>query len=249
MNKLNNIKHVICIASGKGGVGKSFVSASLAAQIRRDGYKVGIIDADITGSSVARSFNLVDKRAIGTKELMDPIISKTGIKVMSVDFMFSGDKNQPVVFRSSLINQALLQFYSKTNWEELDFLLIDMPPGTSDVPITVFKEFNVDATIFVTTPQNLVGNIVQKSLNMAKLMNQNVLALVENMSYFICDNCNKKHYLFGESKLENLLKENNIDNHIQLPINNSYAKFIDEGNVENLEIQEIKNLAKIVENL
>lgn len=241
-----HIKNVIAVVSGKGGVGKSFITAALANQLEKKGYKVGIIDADITGPSIARSFGLNEK-AIGTETQICPVLTKSNIKIISINFMLE-DTETPVIWRSSLINSAITQFYEMTDWQDLDFLLIDMPPGTSDVQITVFKNFNLDGLIFVSTPQDLVGEVVQKSLNMAKLMNQKILALVENMSYFVCSECDKKHYIFGDSKLNNILIKNNIKNFVQIPIDSNYSKYIDNGSIEDINIEQIDDLIKIVEN-
>ncbi|MFR6221171.1 MAG: P-loop NTPase, partial [Anaerococcus sp.] len=179
----SNIKKTIAIMSGKGGVGKSSVTSMLAAKLSKDGNKVAILDADITGPSIPQAFGIKESvRSLEDGTLIAPE-SKSGIKIMSINLVLQ-DKSAPVVWRSSIVNNVLKQFYTDVDWGEIDYLLIDMPPGTSDIPLTVFQSLNIDGAIAVTTPQDLVGMVVEKSLNMAKMMGKEILGIVENMSYF-----------------------------------------------------------------
>ena len=178
----SNIKKTIAIMSGKGGVGKSSVTSMLAAKLSKDGNKVAILDADITGPSIPQAFGIKESvRSLEDGTLIAPE-SKSGIKIMSINLVLQ-DKSAPVVWRSSIVNNVLKQFYTDVDWGEIDYLLIDMPPGTSDIPLTVFQSLNIDGAIAVTTPQDLVGMVVEKSLNMAKMMGKEILGIVENMSY------------------------------------------------------------------
>ncbi len=231
-NSKNHIKHIIGIVSGKGGVGKSFVTSMIAVNLSKRGFKVGILDSDITGPSIPKSFGIFpDVR--GDKELMFPPESDGGIKVMSINLLLE-DPTQPVLWRGPVLGGVIKQFYCDAYWGELDFLLIDMPPGTGDVALTVFQSMPVDGTIIVSTPQDLVKMIVGKAVHMCDMMNVPVLGLVENMSYMECPCCNNKVYPFGESKLDEVAKEYNILALGSMPINPEYAKMIDAGRAEEI---------------
>ena len=199
MNKNSNIKKVIGVVSGKGGVGKSLVSCLLAAKCQKAGLKVGVLDADITGPSVPKSFGITS-RAMQDETGLLPTVTKTGVKMMSINLLLE-DVNSPVVWRGPVISGVIEQFWTDVNWGELDYLFVDMPPGTGDVALTVFQSLPVDGIVIVTTPQDLVKMIVNKAFNMAKIMNVPVLGLAENMNYYQCPDCGKKHNIFGESQI------------------------------------------------
>ena len=245
-NVNSNIKNVIAVVSGKGGVGKSLVTSMLAVYSQRAGYKTAVLDADITGPSIPHNFGLTEK-AYGTAEGIIPVTTATGIKTMSLNFL-TENPTDPVVWRGSMISNCAKQFYTDVLWEEVDYMFVDMPPGTGDVPLTIYKELPIKAIVVVTTPQDLVGMIVQKAINMAKKMNVPVVALVENMSYFVCDECNKKHFIYGEGNVKQIAKENGIAGVYQLPIHLETASLVDEGMVEKVEQLPIQALfAQIVD--
>ena len=205
-NPNNKIKNIIGVMSGKGGVGKSTVTALIAKKLNKMGYKVGILDADITGPSVPRLMGVQDERATSPngKDIY-PIITKDNIKTMSVNFMV-GDENQAIVWKGPIISNTVKQFYKDVMWEELDYLLIDMPPGTGDVPLTVMQSIPISGVVMVSVPQDMISMIVAKAVNMAKMLNVKVLGVVENMSYIQCPDCDKKIKLFEAEETEKFLK-------------------------------------------
>ena len=215
-NAKSHIQHVIGIVSGKGGVGKSLVTSELAVLLQKRGYKVGILDADVTGPSIPKVFGL-HGQAFGTDDGIIPFETKTGIKVMSVNLILD-DEETPVVWRGPVIAGVVKQFWNEVVWGELDYLLVDMPPGTGDVPLTVFQSLPVDGIVVVTSPQELVGMIVKKAYNMAQMMNIPVLGLIQNMSYIICPDCGKQIYIYGEGHGEETAKELNIPAYASLPM-------------------------------
>ncbi len=237
MNNNSNIKKVIGVVSGKGGVGKSLVSCLLAAKCQKAGLKVGVLDADITGPSVPKSFGITS-RAMQDDTGLLPTVTKTGVKMMSINLLLE-DVNSPVVWRGPVISGVIEQFWTDVNWGELDYLFVDMPPGTGDVALTVFQSLPVDGIVIVTTPQDLVKMIVNKAFNMAKLMNVPVLGLVENMSYYQCPDCGKKHNIFGESQIDETAKELGVPVLAKLPIDPEVAKLVDEGRVEEVECPQL----------
>lgn len=237
MNKNSNIKKVIGVVSGKGGVGKSFVSCLLAAKCQKAGLKVGVLDADITGPSVPKSFGITS-RALQDDTGLLPTVTKTGVKMMSINLLLE-DVNSPVVWRGPVISGVIEQFWTDVNWGELDYLFVDMPPGTGDVALTVFQSLPVDGIVIVSTPQDLVKMIVNKAFNMAKIMNVPVLGLVENMSYYQCPDCGKKHNIFGESQIDETAKELGVPVLAKLPIDPEVAKLVDEGRVEDVECPQL----------
>ncbi len=237
-NSLNKIKHLICISSGKGGVGKSFVTSLLASKLNKLGYKVGIIDGDIVGPSIPRAFGIKDKLEGDQNGLVFPFITKEGIKIVSSNLMISKE-DDPIVWRSQLTTSLLLQFYSDVYWGELDFLLIDMPPGTSDITLTAYQSLKVDGVIIVSTPQDLVKLIVTKSIKMAKLLNIPILGLIENMSYIECPNCKEKINLFGQSRLKEISKENDIKTYTSLPLSSLNLDLVDKGRIYDIENNDI----------
>ena len=237
MNKNSNIKKVIGVVSGKGGVGKSLVSCLLAAKCQKAGLKVGVLDADITGPSVPKSFGITS-RAMQDETGLLPTVTKTGVKMMSINLLLE-DVNSPVVWRGPVISSVIEQFWTDVNWGELDYLFVDMPPGTGDVALTVFQSLPVDGIVIVTTPQDLVKMIVNKAFNMAKIMNVPVLGLVENMSYYQCPDCGKKHNIFGESQIDETAAELGVPVLAKLPIDPNVAKLVDEGRVEDVECPQL----------
>lgn len=237
MNKNSNIKKVIGVVSGKGGVGKSLVSCLLAAKCQKAGLKVGVLDADVTGPSVPKSFGITS-RAMQDETGLLPTVTKTGVKMMSINLLLE-DVNSPVVWRGPVISGVIEQFWTDVNWGELDYLFVDMPPGTGDVALTVFQSLPVDGIVIVTTPQDLVKMIVNKAFNMAKIMNVPVLGLVENMSYYQCPDCGKKHNIFGESQIDETAAELGVPVLAKLPIDPNVAKLVDEGRVEDVECPQL----------
>lgn len=246
-SKENNIKKIIGIVSGKGGVGKSTVTSLLAVGLAKRGYKVGIMDADITGPSIPKAFG-VTKEVYGNGELMFPPVTNLGIKVMSINLLI-GDPTKPVLWRGPVIGGAVKQFYTDVLWEELDYLLIDMPPGTGDVALTIFQSLPVDGVVIVSTPQDLVSMIVGKAVNMCKMMNVKMVGLVENMSYMSCPCCGEKLHPFGPSKLEEVASEYGLAPLAQVGINPDVANLIDQGLVEEVLTDELDAACSALENL
>ncbi len=227
------VRKVIGVVSGKGGVGKSTVSGTLAVMLRRMGYRVGILDADITGPSVPKMFGIHEK-AMGDGEYIYPAETDTGIEVMSINLLLEND-DTPVVWRGPVIAGAVKQFWEEVAWGEMDVMVIDMPPGTGDVPLTVFQSIPVDGVVVVTTPQDLVSMIVRKAVNMAGMMNIHVLGLIENMAYATCPDCGKRINIFGESRIAQEAAELSLPVLAQLPIDPKTAKLCDMGLIETVE--------------
>lgn len=229
-NEYSNVKRVIAVISGKGGVGKSLVTSLLAVNMRRRGYNVAVLDADITGPSIPKSFG-VSGDVTGQDGQIFPLVSKTGIEMMSVNLLLE-DETRPVVWRGPVIAGTVKQFWTDVVWNDVDYMFVDMPPGTGDVPLTVFQSLPVTGAIVVTSPQDLVSMIVKKSVNMAKLMNIPVVGLVENMSGVICPKCGEKIDIFGESHAEETAKEMGIPLLAQIPLDPRLAKLCDKGIIE-----------------
>lgn len=230
-NNLSEVKRVIAVLSGKGGVGKSLVTGSIAVELARAGYKVGILDADITGPSIPKMFGMSGRHAMGLGNLLLPEISEHGVKVMSSNLLLQNETD-PVLWRGPVIAGAIRQFWSETSWGPLDYLLVDMPPGTADVALTVFQSLPVDGIVIVTSPQDLVSMIVAKAVNMASKMDVPVLGIVENMSYVECPDCGKKLEVFGKSKLDEVAAEHGLDILDRLPIDPALAAACDAGSIE-----------------
>ena len=246
LNSMSSVKKVIGVVSGKGGVGKSLVTSMLAVTAQTMGYQTAILDADITGPSIPQAFG-IHGNAEGTEDGMFPMISKMGTRVMSVNLLLEKE-DQPVVWRGPVISGVIQQFWQEVIWGDVDFMFVDMPPGTGDVPLTVFQSLPVDGIVIVTTPQDLVTLIVKKAVNMAKMMNIPILGLVENMSYFECPDCGKKHSIYGESKIDEVAKELGIPVLAKLPINPKNAALVDKGAIElSEEKQFIEVIKKIAE--
>ncbi len=229
-HELSDIKKVIGIVSGKGGVGKSLVTSLLGVEMQRRGFKTAILDADITGPSIPKTFGLKE-RAFGNEHGMLPVKTKTGIDVISVNLLLENDTD-PVVWRGPVIANMVKQFWSEVVWGDVDYMFVDMPPGTGDVPLTVFQSLKVDGIIIVTSPQELVGMIVSKAVKMAKMMNIPILGLVENMAYFKCPDCGGEHKIFGDSNVEQAAAEHGLDILARLPINPGLAGLCDKGLIE-----------------
>ena len=225
-----NIKKVVAVMSGKGGVGKSLVTAMLAVLAQRAGYKTAILDADVTGPSIPKAFG-IKETAMGNNDGILPVESRTGIKMMSVNLLLENDTD-PVIWRGALIAGTVKQFWTDVLWGDVDYMFVDMPPGTGDVPLTVFQSLPVSGIIIVTSPQELVGMIVEKAAKMAKMMNIPVLGLVENMSWIGCPDCGKKIFPFGESQTAKVALEEGIPLLAQLPIDPALAKECDTGVIE-----------------
>ena len=241
-NQASNVKHVIGVVSGKGGVGKSLVTSMLAVTMQRRGYKAAILDADITGPSIPKAFGLKPGMVQGNDLGMFPVITKTGIEVMSLNLLVD-EETKPVVWRGPVIAGTVKQFWSEVVWNEVDFMFVDMPPGTGDVPLTVFQSLPVKGIIVVTSPQELVSMIVGKAVKMAKLMNIPILGIVENYSYFECPDCGKQHHIYGESHIDEVAAEYGIENIAKLPINPKLAGACDKGMIELSDCKEIQGLA------
>ena len=239
-NDASNIKRVIGVLSGKGGVGKSFVTSAIATYLSRNGLQVGILDADITGPSIPKAFGIKEK-AYGENNLIFPCQSIGGIRTMSANLLLDNESD-PIIWRGPLVANLVKQFFEDVAWGELDVLLIDMPPGTGDVALTIFQSLPVDDLIIVTSPQDLVSLIVSKAIKMADLMHIHVLGVVENMSYLVCPKCEEKIPLFGESHLEEFAKQMNFDILARLPLNSLNTKLMDKGEIEKISLPEIQPL-------
>ena len=233
-NARTNIKHVIGVVSGKGGVGKSLVTSLLASQMNKRGFKVGILDADVTGPSIPKTFGITNPLTADADGIL-PGYTQSGIKVMSTNLMLPKD-DVPVAWRGPVVSNAIRQFYSETNWGEIDYLFVDMPPGTSDVLLTVFQSLPVDGIVTVSAPQELVAMIVGKAVNLAHDMDVELLALVENMAYFKCDECGKEHHIFGEPQGAAVAKRYDIPAYATLPIDPAFARLCDAGKVEDYDV-------------
>ncbi|MEZ4358472.1 MAG: Mrp/NBP35 family ATP-binding protein [Eubacteriales bacterium] len=229
-HEMSHIKKVIGVVSGKGGVGKSIVTSMLAVLMQRRGYKTAILDADVTGPSIPKAFGLKEK-ATGSETGIFPVNSKTGIEIMSINLLLKNEKD-PVIWRGPIIAGTVKQFWTDVIWNDVDFMFIDMPPGTGDIPLTVFQSIPVDGIIVVTSPQELVSMIVSKAVRMAEMMNIPVLGIVENMSYFKCSDCGSEQKIFGESHIDEIAKEHGIDIIAKLPIDPKLAAACDSGMIE-----------------
>ena len=230
LNALSHIGHVIAVVSGKGGVGKSLVTSALAVHLNRLGKRVGILDADVTGPSIPRAFGL-GERAEGSDAGIFPCRTASGIEVMSINLLLE-DEEAPVVWRGPVIAGAVKQFWQEVIWDDVDFLFVDMPPGTGDVPLTVFQTLPVDGIIIVSSPQELVGMIVGKAVQMAEMMKVPILGIVENMSYVLCPDCGKHINVFGDSHVDETGKKYHLPVLAKMPLNPEFAKEADAGMIE-----------------
>ncbi len=248
-HKTTKIKKTIAVVSGKGGVGKSFITSMLAITSNKLGLKTAIMDADITGPSIPKCFAFSSKdRAIGSEEGLIPVSTKSGIKVMSINLLLE-EETKPVVWRGPVISAVVKQFYTDVLWGENDIMFIDMPPGTGDVPLTVFQSLKIDGIIVITTPQDLVSMIVKKAINMANMMNIPVLGIVENMSYYVCEDCGKKVKLFGESKTQKIADEYGLKVLAEIPLNPKNVELIESGRIEEIDSSPFENAINYIKEL
>ena len=239
--ELSSVKHVICVVSGKGGVGKSSVTSLMAITMARKGYKVGILDADITGPSIPKMFGIKEK-AYADEIGMYPVKSKGGIDVMSVNLLLENDTD-PVLWRGPILGNVVKQFYTDVIWKDIDYLFVDMPPGTGDVAITVYQSLKLDGIIIVTSPQDLVSMIVEKAVKMADLMQVPIIGVVENYSYFHCPDNGKDYQIFGESHIEEILQKYGLLLLNRLPIDPTIANLCDQGDIESIEKTNLENVS------
>lgn len=244
-HEMSNVKKVIGVVSGKGGVGKSLVTSLMAVTMNRRGYHAAILDADITGPSIPKAFGIKEK-AKGNEIGLFPSKSNTGIDIMSINLLLANETD-PVVWRGPIIAGTVKQFWSEVIWNDVDYMFVDMPPGTGDVPLTVFQSLPIDGIIIVTSPQELVSMIVGKAVKMAKMMNIPIFGLVENMSYFKCPDCDKEHQIFGESHIEEIAKEHEIHTFVKLPINSKLAAACDRGMIELFDGDWLDKIADVIE--
>lgn len=242
---LSSIRKVIGIVSGKGGVGKSLVTSMLAVTMNRRGHNCAILDADITGPSIPKAFG-INQKASGSELGLFPIKSKTGIDIMSINLLLENDTD-PVVWRGPIIAGTVKQFWTDVIWNDIDYMFIDMPPGTGDVPLTVFQSIAVDGIIIVTSPQELVSMIVSKAVKMANMMNIPIIGIVENMAYFKCPECDKEYKIFGDSHIEKIAKEYNLDILASMPIDPKLAEACDKGMIEEFDGVWFDHVAEILE--
>ncbi|HNX14336.1 MAG TPA: Mrp/NBP35 family ATP-binding protein [Oscillospiraceae bacterium] len=247
LHDMSSVKKVIAVLSGKGGVGKSLVTGLLSVLSQRAGSRTAILDADITGPSIPKAFN-IHQKAEGTESALYPVLTKTGIQIMSINVLLPNETD-PVVWRGPVISGAVRQFWTDVIWNDVDIMFIDMPPGTGDVPLTVFQSIPIDGVIVVTSPQELVSMVVEKAVNMAKMMHIPVIGLVENMSYFECPNCREKHALFGESHIEEVARRFGIETTARIPINPKLAAACDKGMIELFEGDWLDGMLKKIEAL
>ena len=250
LNPASKVKKVIGIVSGKGGVGKSLVTSLLASKVNKDGFKTAILDADITGPSIPESFGLGDKRAeaVEGEDALNPVVTDSGIQLMSMNFLLANETD-PVIWRGPVIAGAVKQFWTDVIWKDVDFMFVDMPPGTGDVPLTVFQSLPVDGIIVVSSPQQLVRVIVEKAVNMANMMKVPILGLVENMSYVKCPDCGKEITVFGKSNIDKIAQEFNLPVLARLPMEEKVSQAVDAGDIESLVSPELSDAAAKVESL
>ena len=245
-HELSKIKHVIAVVSGKGGVGKSIVTSMLAVNMQRLGYKTAILDADITGPSIPKSFGL--KAGIdGDDHGIIPPTTTSGIDIMSINLLLQED-TQPVVWRGPVIAGTVKQFWTDVIWNDIDYMFIDCPPGTGDVPLTIFQSIPLDGIVIVSSPQELVSMIVEKAANMANMMNIPVLGLVENMSYVKCPDCGKEIKIFGESHIDEVAEKHGYDVLAKIPMDPKLAALVDKGWIEMMDNNYLETAATVIEN-
>lgn len=242
----SKIKKIIAVVSGKGGVGKSMITDLLTVETLRRGYKTAVLDADITGPSVPKAFGLKDK-ALATEDGKGiyPVETAQGVKVMSMNLLLEGD-GDPVVWRGPVISGAVQQFYTDVKWGDVDYMYVDMPPGTGDVPLTVFQSLPIDGIVVVTTPQDLVSMIVEKAVKMAEMMNVKIYGIVENMSFIECPHCGEKIYPFGESKISEVAAKFSLPVLATLPVDKNLSALIDKGEVENVDTARIAGAVDVI---
>ncbi len=244
----SSVKKVIAIVSGKGGVGKSLVTSMLAVKMQKRGFSTAILDADITGPSIPESFGVGEKRAETEDDALNPVVTDSGIQLMSMNFLLQNE-NDPVIWRGPVISGAVQQFWTDVKWKDVDFMFVDMPPGTGDVPLTVFQSLPIDGIIVVSSPQQLVRVIVEKAVKMADMMNIPILGLVENMSYVKCPDCGKEISVFGKSNIQKIAESFNVPVLARLPMEEATSACVDAGDVESLDLKELDVAADTVQAL
>ncbi len=245
LNDLSKVSKVYGILSGKGGVGKSMVTSMMAVLMNKKGYQTAVLDADITGPSIPKLFGITGSATQNDLGLL-PAISKKGTKVMSVNLLLPNDTD-PVVWRGPILANVVKQFWTDVLWGDVDYMFVDMPPGTGDVPLTVFQSLPIDGLIIVTSPQDLVSMIASKAVNMAEMMNIPIIAMVENMAHFKCPDCGSIHYIFGESKINEVAKKHNIDIVAKLPIDAGLASISDTGDIESFNGDQLNEIVEFIE--
>ena len=245
LNEFSTVRHVIGVVSGKGGVGKSLVTSLMAVTLNRKGLHTAILDADITGPSIPKAFGIT-KKAVGNELGILPARSETGIEMISINMLLKNDTD-PVVWRAPMITGTVKQFWTDVLWNNIDYMFVDMPPGTGDIPLTVFQSIPLDGIIVVASPQELVGMIVEKAVKMAEMMNVPLLGLVENMSYYVCPDCGKKHSVFGDSHIDEIAEKYGTKVIAKLPIDPELAKRVDEGRAEMFEGDYFNEAAEYLE--
>ncbi|MBQ6105051.1 MAG: Mrp/NBP35 family ATP-binding protein [Lachnospiraceae bacterium] len=246
LNAQSKVKRVIGVVSGKGGVGKSLVTSLLASAMQKKGRKSAVLDADITGPSIPKAFG-VKGPAYATDEGIVPVVGSTGVKIMSINLLME-DEDAPVIWRGPVIAGTVKQFWTDVFWGDVDYMFVDMPPGTGDVPLTVFQSLPLDGIVIVTSPQDLVSMIVGKAVNMAKMMNIPILGIIENYSYLVCDHCGEKMNVFGESHIEEVAEKYGTRVLAKLPIVPAAATLVDRGRVEEIEMPELASALTTIEN-
>ena len=247
LNEHSRVGKVIAVVSGKGGVGKSMVTAMLAVTMRRRGYKVGVLDADITGPSVPQAFG-IHGNTYQSEFGIEPADSDSGVKVMSINLLLDSETS-PVIWRGPVIAGVINQFWTDVHWGEVDYMFVDMPPGTGDAPLTMFQSFPLDGIVIVTSPQDLVSMIVEKAINMAKMCDINVIGLVENMSYVECSNCKEKLYVFGQSHIQDVADKYGLKVLARIPLREENARLSDSGKIEELIVPEMAEAAAEIEKI
>lgn len=245
-NENTTIKHCFAIISGKGGVGKSLVTSLLASLMNKKGYSVAILDADVTGPSIPQAFGLKGKMATSDETCIYPVLSKHGIKIMSANLLMPDDES-PIIWRGPMIAGFVSQLYTDVCYGDVDYMFIDLPPGTGDVPLTIFQQYPIDGIIIVTSPQELVSMVVSKSINMAKMMYINTIGIVENMAYIKCPKCSEKVRVFGDNDSKNRIEKSGIKVVAELPIDPEIAKLVDKGEIEEYKTSDMDELVSLLE--
>ena len=248
LKKGSSVKKVIGIMSGKGGVGKSLVTSLMACGLNKDGFRTAILDADITGPSIPEAFGVGTERAVAEGDALSPVVTDSGIQLMSMNFLLENE-NDPVIWRGPVIAGAVKQFWTDVIWKDVDFMFVDMPPGTGDVPLTIFQSLPVDGIIIVSSPQQLVRVIVEKAVKMANMMNIPILGLVENMSYVRCPDCGREISVFGKSNIESIANSFGLPVLARIPTEEATSAAVDSGDIESLDFHYLDNAAETVKKL
>lgn len=248
LKKGSSVKKVIGIMSGKGGVGKSLVTSLMACKLNKDGFKTAILDADITGPSIPEAFGVGTERAVAEGDALSPVVTDSGIQLMSMNFLLENE-NDPVIWRGPVIAGAVKQFWTDVIWKDVDFMFVDMPPGTGDVPLTIFQSLPVDGIIIVSSPQQLVRVIVEKAVKMANMMNIPILGLVENMSYVRCPDCGREISVFGKSNIESIANSFGLPVLARIPTEEATSAAVDSGDIESLDFHYLDDAVETVKKL